>query len=212
MNNKHHYSIYVSDAAAQRLLERQESKSGFIAEILAEFAAGRLVRADDAKQRKLLAEARLAELKLEAFSPDRELKREALRADINLKVIAGQATSASLQRQLAHAAGTHAKHYILPNPAGDALDFFCPICFKTCASSVHVNETDYTRAKIAVVKHCVDMHGAYAARFDGVFPAYGHMERLLLGHAVRATADAAELDRLFERPDPEPPELPEAST
>lgn len=200
MNQKHHYSIYVSDEAAQRLLERQESKSEFVATLLADYAAGVLVRADDPKQRKLVAEAELAELKVKAFTPDRELKREAMLADINLKVQAGHVTGFALQRQLAHAAGAPSKHYILPNSAGKALDFFCPICFKTVASSVHVSEQSYTRAKVAVVKHCVDAHGAYAQKFDGVFPAYGNMEQMLLGKRILATPDNSELAELFERP------------
>jgi len=199
MNQKHHYSIYVSDERAQKLLEAQESKSGFIADLLTKYAAGELVVPDDAKQRKLMAEARLAELKVAAFTDDRELKREALRADINLKVQAGHLSSLNFQRALAQAPGApRVKQYIFPNSAGSALDMFCPICLKVQASSIHATEADYTRAKSITVMHAVNEHGAIGTNFDTVFPEFAHFERLLFQKVIRIAADAGELDRLFD--------------
>ena len=199
MNNKHHYSIYVSDPAAQKLLERQENKSGFIAQLITDYANGDVAPTTDLKQRKLAAEAGLAEAKLRSFDEDRELKREAMRADINLKVQAGHMSSMNFQRALANMPGSHrVKQYILPNGAGDALDMFCPVCLKVTASSVHVNEKDYTRAKTATVVHAINVHGGNGARFDATFPEFGHFENIILGKRIYIAATQDQLDDFFK--------------
>lgn len=209
MNKKHHYSIYVQDPAAQRLLEQQENKSGFIAQLVADYAAGELVPSADMKQRKLAAEAKLAEAKLDAFADDRALKREAIRADINLKVQAGHMTSMNFQRALNRMPGAPtARQYIFPNASGDALDMFCPVCLKVQASDIHAREESYTQAKSATVLHAVRDHGANGQQFDYVFPEFGHFEKLIFGKPIRIAAGRDRLDALF-RPGLPPAEAAE---
>jgi len=205
MNRKHHYSIYVSDPAAQKLLERQENKSGFIAQLVSDYAAGEIVPATDMKQRKIAAEAKLAEAKLAAFDDDRALKREAIRADINLKVQAGHLSSINFQRALERAPGAqNVKQYILPSASGDALDMFCPVCFRVTASNIHVQPDVYTQAKMQTIRHAVDVHGANAQRFDPTFPQFANFERLIFGEPIMCAATADELDSLFRKTLPAP--------
>jgi len=202
VNRSNHYSVYLSDKDAVELIDAQQNKSEYVSMILGKVARGELVPPGDAKQRKLEAEAELAEKKAAAYDTTTKLKQESLRVDIDLKLAQSSLTGVEIQRRL-NSAPTYHKRYILPAPDGSGLDYFCPICFRLIDRAKKAYDIDdYTQTKIAIVKHAHDEHGADPVRFDHAFPSYRQFERLFYGQEVKATASPRELALAFgEDPD-----------
>lgn len=99
MNRSNHYSVYLSDKDAVALLDAQKNKSEYVSDILGKVARGELVHPGDARQRKLEAEAELAEKKAAAYGTTTKLKQEALRVDIDLKLAQSSLTGVEIQFQ-----------------------------------------------------------------------------------------------------------------